>query len=69
MDDEIAPYCHDWDEEKKLPKELFIKAAQAGILQGVVGGEWPSEYTSAKAPEGWCERKPLTLTLNPNPTP
>ena len=27
--------CHQWDENKALPREIFLKAAEAGILQGL----------------------------------
>lgn len=39
------PFCHEWDEAKQIPKELFVKAAKAGILGGVCGSPWPSKYT------------------------
>ncbi|KAJ3307011.1 hypothetical protein HDV03_003338 [Kappamyces sp. JEL0829] len=31
------PFCHEWDEKKELPKEVFISAAKAGILQAICG--------------------------------
>jgi alkylation response protein AidB-like acyl-CoA dehydrogenase len=37
------PNCYAWDEEKRIPKELFLKAAKAGILQGICG-HWQSKY-------------------------
>lgn len=36
------PNCHEWDEAKQLPKELFKKAAQIGWLGCCVGG-YPKE--------------------------
>nr|CAG8623436.1 6875_t:CDS:2 [Entrophospora candida] len=42
---EIMPYVHEWDEAKKIPKELFVKAAKAGIVTGFVGAPWPKDYT------------------------
>ena len=44
VDKHVTPYCHAWDEEKKIPKELFLKAAKAGILQGICGSPWPTQY-------------------------
>eukprot|EP01112_Ceratiomyxa_fruticulosa_P023165 TRINITY_DN874_c0_g2_i2.p1 TRINITY_DN874_c0_g2~~TRINITY_DN874_c0_g2_i2.p1 ORF type:complete len:320 (-),score=80.20 TRINITY_DN874_c0_g2_i2:781-1740(-) len=41
---EIIPYVHAWDESKQAPKELYKKAFEAGILPGIVGGKWPTEY-------------------------
>jgi hypothetical protein len=38
---EIMPYCHEWDEAKTLPKELFEKASAAGWLPVCVGA-WPT---------------------------
>ncbi|KAI8813727.1 acyl-CoA dehydrogenase/oxidase [Cladochytrium replicatum] len=40
---EIMPYCYEWDEAKQIPKSLFKKAADAGILGGIVGSPW-SKY-------------------------
>ena len=38
------PFCHEWDEARALPKDLFKKCAQAGFLAGVLGAPWPKEY-------------------------
>ena len=43
VDKEVTPYCFTWDEQKKIPRELFLKAAKAGILQGICGHGW-SKY-------------------------
>lgn len=37
VDKEVTPFCHEWDEAKQLPRELYIKAAKAGILGACVG--------------------------------
>ncbi|CAJ0756400.1 11769_t:CDS:1, partial [Entrophospora sp. SA101] len=42
VEKEIMPYAYEWDEAKRIPKELFIKMADAGILAGVVGAPWPT---------------------------
>ncbi|KAJ3044139.1 hypothetical protein HDV00_003243 [Rhizophlyctis rosea] len=44
VDKEITPNCHEWDEQKQIPKSLFTKAAKVGILPGIVGHPWPSKY-------------------------
>ncbi|KAG0170416.1 hypothetical protein DFQ28_010815 [Apophysomyces sp. BC1034] len=36
-EEEIMPFCHEWDEAKELPKDVFIKAAKAGVLSASVG--------------------------------
>ncbi|KAI7858443.1 acyl-CoA dehydrogenase/oxidase [Circinella umbellata] len=42
VDKEITPFCHEWDEAKNTPREVFIKAAKAGIL-GAIGHNIPDE--------------------------
>ena len=37
---EMMPHCHEWDEAKQLPRELYTKAFQAGWLPGVCGRPW-----------------------------
>lgn len=37
VEKEIMPYTHEWDEAKSLPRELYEKAAKAGILAACVG--------------------------------
>ncbi|KAG9298685.1 hypothetical protein G9A89_012753 [Geosiphon pyriformis] len=46
VETEIMPYAFEWDEAKKIPKELFTKAGKAGILAGVCGAPWPKEFTN-----------------------
>ncbi|ORZ40013.1 acyl-CoA dehydrogenase/oxidase [Catenaria anguillulae PL171] len=51
VEKEMMPYCHEWDEAKKLPRDLFLKAGKAGILQAVAGPLCP-EYFVAPLPAG-----------------
>ncbi|KAJ3218475.1 hypothetical protein HK099_005032 [Clydaea vesicula] len=44
VEKEIMPNCFAWDEAKEIPKSLFKKAADAGILAGLVGKGWPTKY-------------------------
>lgn len=37
VEKEIMPFCHEWDEAKAIPKELFIKTAKAGFQGAIVG--------------------------------
>eukprot|EP00026_Physarum_polycephalum_P008624 Phypoly_transcript_08717.p1 GENE.Phypoly_transcript_08717~~Phypoly_transcript_08717.p1 ORF type:complete len:436 (+),score=55.67 Phypoly_transcript_08717:27-1310(+) len=46
VDKEIIPYCHDWEEQKKIPDGLREKAYQAGLLSS------PWEYPQANLPGG-----------------
>lgn len=66
VDKEITPYCHEWDEQKKVDPQIFVKMADAGILPGfsislrcflnsfiaVVGTPWPTEYVGTKIAGG-----------------
>jgi len=52
VDEHIAPYTHEWDEAKQMPKELFAKCAQAGWLAGVIGAPWRTEYAGDKLAGG-----------------
>jgi acyl-CoA dehydrogenase len=42
---EIEPYAHVWDEAGEFPRELYIKAAEIGVL----GIGFPEEYGGASA--------------------
>jgi hypothetical protein len=46
VDAEIIPNCHEWDEAKQLPRELFEKVAEIGWLGGCIGAPFPSKYCS-----------------------
>ncbi|KAI8074238.1 acyl-CoA dehydrogenase/oxidase [Gilbertella persicaria] len=48
---EIMPYCHEWDEAKSIPKEVYVKAAKAGILAAAVGHVEP-EFIPFGLPAG-----------------
>jgi alkylation response protein AidB-like acyl-CoA dehydrogenase len=47
VDKEIMPYVHEWDEAKQIPRALFVKCADAGILLGILG-PLGRNYTNAK---------------------
>ena len=40
IDREIMPYAQDWDEAGAIPRELFLKAGEFGLL----GAGFPVEY-------------------------
>ncbi|KAI8056574.1 acyl-CoA dehydrogenase/oxidase [Syncephalis plumigaleata] len=40
---EIMPYCDEWDEAKQVPRALFVKCAEVGIMAGICG-ELPVEF-------------------------
>ena len=37
MEKELLPYCGEWEEQKKVPKEVVKKCAEAGWLAAVCG--------------------------------
>ncbi|RKP06804.1 acyl-CoA dehydrogenase/oxidase [Thamnocephalis sphaerospora] len=45
VEKEIMPYVHEWDEAKQVPRALFVKCAEAGILAGICGVV-PREFMS-----------------------
>ncbi|KAI8929621.1 acyl-CoA dehydrogenase/oxidase [Entophlyctis helioformis] len=52
VEKEIMPHAHVWDEAKELPRELFLKAGKAGILQSVIGHPYPAKYSDVPPPCG-----------------
>jgi len=51
VENEIMPFCNEWDEAKAMPvRELLTKAAASGWLPAIVGLPWPEKY--AKNPFG-----------------
>ena len=40
---EVAPRTHEWDETKTIPREVYRKTYEAGIMPAVVGKPWPKE--------------------------
>ena len=46
MEENVAPFVHEWDEAGKLPDDLLSKFAKAGLLAGVVGPPWPKKYAN-----------------------
>ena len=48
VDRELAPFVHDWDEAKEIPREVWKKCADAGWLAGVVGPPWPTEFVGER---------------------
>lgn len=44
MEREVIPFCHEWDEAKKLPADIFRKAYEGGWYAAAVFTHWPTEY-------------------------
>jgi alkylation response protein AidB-like acyl-CoA dehydrogenase len=55
VDKEIAPNCHEWDEARQIPKELFKKVADSGLLPAIVGIPWPKELIGDSVANGFMK--------------
>jgi alkylation response protein AidB-like acyl-CoA dehydrogenase len=40
----LKPYCHEWDEQKLVPKNVFEEAAKAGIFNSIVSHTDPKYF-------------------------
>ncbi|KAJ3130039.1 hypothetical protein HK098_006751 [Nowakowskiella sp. JEL0407] len=57
VDTEIMPFCHEWDEAKRVPDRIYTRVAELGLLGAACGGKWPemSEFPPPAGikPEEW----------------
>jgi alkylation response protein AidB-like acyl-CoA dehydrogenase len=37
VDKEVMPFCHEWSENKEIPKSVLKRAAEVGLLAAVSG--------------------------------
>jgi alkylation response protein AidB-like acyl-CoA dehydrogenase len=45
VDTEIIPFCHEWDESGEyVPRSMFERCGQVGILAAVCGAPWPKAF-------------------------
>lgn len=63
VEKEITPFCNDWDEAKKIPRELFVKAYQARLYdacaRGWTGTTGEKESTGGGVPRAHTVRRRL----------
>ncbi|KAJ3306990.1 hypothetical protein HDV03_003317 [Kappamyces sp. JEL0829] len=50
VETEAMPFIHEWDEKKQIPREVFVKAAKAGILQALLGSHVEEKYLEVPYP-------------------
>lgn len=43
-EEELMPFCHEWEEAKKLPNHIYKRSAQAGWLPCMIGPPWVCLY-------------------------
>jgi len=51
MDDEIIPNVEEWEKANSIPKEIYKKASDVGLIPAIVG--WPEDINDMKRPEGF----------------
>lgn len=54
VEKEITPFCNQWDEAKKIPRELFVKAYEARRAarrpqQQIRSASWPGSSSSSSS--------------------
>jgi len=54
VEEKLSPFAGEWDEAKKMPRELFNYLGQEGLLPAICGRPWPAEYTDVPAPQDFC---------------
>ena len=62
VEQEIMPFVGDWDTAKEIPKPLYRKMADAGLLPAVCGPPWPAEYIGSGGPENYDSFHALIFT-------
>ncbi|BFZ54786.1 hypothetical protein PYCC9005_001823 [Savitreella phatthalungensis] len=66
VDEAIMPYCHEWDEAKEMPEDIYRQMGERGYLAGALGMGFPKEYAKhtvkSVSPEEWDHFHELVLT-------
>lgn len=57
VDEEIMPNIFDWEEQKKIPDEIYKEMGNRGYLGGLLGGKYPTKQVKntvkSVPPEQW----------------
>ncbi|KAJ9050764.1 hypothetical protein DSO57_1011451 [Entomophthora muscae] len=48
VDQEIMPFCFEWDEKKEVPKSVIKRCGDLGILANICGHPFPKKYFKGK---------------------
>ena len=60
------PYVTEWDEAKKVPDEIFKEMGERGYLAGMLGINFPTQYTDRRVksvpPEKWDHFHEMIIT-------
>jgi len=53
VEEHIEGNVRQWDEQKSVPKEIYTKMYQAGLLPAVVGAPWPADFVGQGGPDNF----------------
>jgi len=66
VEEKLMPNVTDWDEAKKVPDEIFLEMGERGYLAGMLGVEYPKDYTNLRVksvpPEKWDHFHEMIIT-------
>ncbi|KAI1464917.1 acyl-CoA dehydrogenase NM domain-like protein [Daldinia caldariorum] len=66
VENDIEPNVTEWDEKKEVPREIYLEAGRRGYLAGLLGVNYPTEYTKNTVqcvpPEQWDLFHELVIT-------
>ncbi|RMZ72276.1 acyl- dehydrogenase [Pyrenophora seminiperda CCB06] len=66
VEEKLMPNVTDWDEAKKVPDEIFLEMGERGYLAGMLGIEYPKDYTDLRVksvpPEKWDHFHEMIIT-------
>lgn len=66
VEEKLMPYVTEWDEQKKVPDEIFLEMGARGYLPGLLGIKFPAGLTDARVqsvpPEKWDHFHEMILT-------
>ena len=66
VDEKVAPYVADWEEDKKVPDHIYQEMGQRGWLAGLMGTEYPKHLAKYQLksvdPDKWDQFHELIVT-------
>ncbi|KAI2478717.1 Acyl-CoA dehydrogenase [Pyrenophora tritici-repentis] len=66
VEEKLMPNVTDWDEAKKVPDEIFLEMGERGYLAGMLGIQYPKDYTDLRVkcvpPEKWDHFHEMIIT-------
>jgi len=66
VEEKLMPYVTEWDEAKKVPDEIFKEMGERGYLAGMLGINFPTQYTDRRVksvpPEKWDHFHEMIIT-------